>query len=55
MLSGKMPGDDKWVISSSGRHMFVSFNKDDHHLVSKPGFLATIHHGKKFNDIKIVY
>ena len=46
-----MPNDDKWVISSSGHHMFVSFSKS---LVSKPGFLAKIHHGKKLKDIKIV-
>ena len=49
-----MPNDDKWVISSSGHHMFVSFSKSQYFLVSKPGFLAKIHHGKKLKDIKIV-
>ena len=49
-----MPNDDKWVISSSGHHMFVSFSKSQHFLLSKPGFLAKIHHGKKLKDIKIV-
>ena len=46
-----MPNDDKWVISSSGHHMFVSFIIGD--LVSKPGFLAKIHYGKKINNIRI--
>ena len=45
-----MPNDDKWVISSSGHHMFVSFNVDI--MVSKPGFLATIHYGNEINNIK---
>ena len=44
-LTGIMPNDDKWVISSSGHHMFVSFNVWLH--VSGPGFLAKIHYGKK--------
>ena len=43
ILSGIMPNDDKWVISSSGNHMFVSFNVDI--LASRPGFTATIHYG----------
>ena len=46
-----MPNDDKWVISSSGHHMFVSFNVDI--LVSRPGFIAKIHYGNKIKNIKI--
>ena len=46
-----MPNDDKWVISSSGRHMFVSFSVS--YLVSRPGFIAKIHYGNEINDIKI--
>ena len=44
-LSGKMSNDDKWVISSSGHHMFVSFNVGS--KVPYPGFLAKIHYGNK--------
>ena len=51
-LSRKMTNDDEWVISSSGHHMFVSFNVDI--LVSDPGFLATIHYGNEIIDIKIL-
>ena len=38
-----MPNDDKWVISSSGHNMFVSFNIWV--LTSHPGFTAKIHYG----------
>ena len=48
-LSGTMPNDDKWVISSSGHHMFVSFNV---WTISRPGFIAKIHYGNEINDIK---
>ena len=41
-LTGLMPNDDKWTISSSGHHMFVRF---DIALVSHPGFNAKIHYG----------
>ena len=42
---GKMPHDEKWVISSSGRHMFLDFviNNFNFH----PGFSADIHFGKE--------
>ena len=50
-LSGTMPNNDKWVISSSGHHMFISFSKSQYFGVSKPGFLANIHYGKKLKDI----
>ena len=46
-----MSKDDKWVISSSGHHMFVSFNVWI--MVSDPGFLAKIHYGNKIKNIKI--
>ena len=49
-LTGIMSNDDKWVISSSGNHMFVSFNVG---MVSKPGFTATIHHSNDIKNIKI--
>ena len=51
-LTGTMPNDDKWVISSSGHHMFVSFSVDG--LSSRPGFLAKIHYGNEINDTKFV-
>ena len=46
-VSGKMDNDETWVISTSGRHMFVDFVVDV--LNSKPGFSANIHFG---NEIK---
>ena len=46
-IFGKMPHDEKWVISSSGRHMFVDFVIDN--IKSYPGFSADIHFG---NEIK---
>ena len=49
-LSGAMPNNDKWVISSSGHHMFVSFSIS--FLNSRPGFIAKIHYGNEINDIK---
>ena len=47
-----MPNDDKWVISSSGHHMFVGFNVRI--FVSEPGFTARIHYGNKIKNIKRV-
>ena len=46
-VSGKMPNDETWVISSTGRHMFVTFVIDN--LNYNPGFSANIHFG---NEIK---
>ena len=54
-LSGAMPNNDKWVISSSGHHMFVSFSDSDYFLISRPGFTAKIHFGNKIKNFKIVY
>ena len=47
-VSGKMPNDEIWVISSSGRHMFVDFVIDG--LNSRPGFSANIHFGNEINN-----
>ena len=49
-----MPQDDKWVISSSGHHMFVSFKSYSGSITKKsiPGFIAKIHYGNYINDIK---
>ena len=44
-VSGKMPNDETWVISTSGRHMFIDFVVDILH--PKPGFSANIHFGNK--------
>ena len=46
-IFGKMPYDEKWVISSSGRHIFVDFVIGS--VASRPGFSAKIHFG---NTIK---
>ena len=51
-LSGKMTDDQKWVISSSGHHIFVSFNVDN--VNSMPGFFANIYYGNKIKNIQIV-
>ena len=50
-----MPQDDKWVISSSGHHMFVSFKFFDQSVSKKaiPGFIAKIHYGNYINDVSI--
>ena len=42
-----MSNIDKWVISSSGHHMFVSFNVGV--LNSRPGFTAKVHQGNEIN------
>ena len=44
-VSGKMDNGETWVISTSGRHMFVDFVVDI--LNSKPGFSANIHFGNE--------
>ena len=41
-LTGTMPNDDKWVISSRRHHMFVSFIYGIGHT---SGFQAKIHYG----------
>ena len=44
-VSGKMDNDETWVISSSGRHMFVDSVVDI--LDYETGFSAIIHFGNK--------
>ena len=49
-----MPNDtlSKWVISSSGQHMFVYFTLPKLAHSGKPGFIAKIHYGNEIiNDI----
>ena len=41
-----MSNDAKWIISSSGRYMYIRFSVDDE--TSSTGFLAKIHYGKDF-------
>ena len=43
-LYGLMSNDTKWIISSSGRYMFVRFETDDDS--DSTGFSANIHYGK---------
>ena len=52
-VSGKMPNDEMWVISSSGRHMFVDFVINI--LASRPGFSANIHFGNEINNFTTTY
>ena len=42
-LSGSMSDDNKWIISSSGRYMFVILSNDEFLLPTR--FLAKIHNG----------
>ena len=49
-MEGKMPNDDKRVIISTGRYMFVSYNPG--HQITNPGFLAKIHYGNEIIDMK---
>ena len=44
-LSGSMSDDNKWIISSSGRYMFVRFAVNTEY--SPTGFLAKIHYGNE--------
>ena len=46
-IFGKMPHDEKEVISSSGRHMFVDF-VEGLNSPGKPGFSASIYFGNKY-------
>ena len=42
-LSGSMSDDNKWIISSSGRYMFVILSNAEFLLPTR--FLAKIHNG----------
>ena len=48
-LYGSMSNDVKWIISSSGRYMYIRFSVDDYssYSPSSTGFLAKIHYGKE--------
>ena len=48
-----MKNNDKWVISSTGHHMFVSFSMDPLFLVSGPGFMAKIHYSNEKSTILV--
>ena len=50
-LSGSMSNDVKWIISSSGRYMFVRFAVN---YYDSTGFLAKIHYGNEFLNKKLV-
>ena len=52
-VSDKMPNDEMWVISSSGRHMFVDFVIGT--VISHPGFSANIHFGNEINNFTTTY
>ena len=45
-LGGSKSNDVKWIISSSGRYMYIRFSVDDSSSTST-GFLAKIHYGKE--------
>ena len=45
-LSGSMSNDNKWIISSSERYMFVRFAVETT-VVHSTGFLAKIHYGNE--------
>ena len=49
-LLRKMYKDDKWVISSTGHNMFVSYSPG--FQMPNPGFLAKIHYGNEIIDMK---
>ena len=51
ILSGSMSNDVKWIISSSGRYMFVRFAVDI--WSSSTGFLAKIHYGNEILNQKL--
>ena len=48
-VSGSMTNDDKWIISGSGRHIFVRFvigiTIGNSFMNAFPGFSAKIHFG----------
>ena len=51
-VSGKMTNDEKWVISSSGSHMFIHYLVQN--VVSRPGFHAQIHYGNDINNLPVM-
>ena len=51
-LSNSMSNDVKWIISSSGRYMFVRFAVDK--FETSKGFLAKIHYGNEILNKRLV-
>ena len=51
-LTRTMTHDDKWVVSSSGSHMFIHYVVQTE--VSRPGFLAQIHYGNDINNLRVM-
>ena len=51
-LSGSMSNDNKWIISSSGRYMFLRFAVQSWGI--NIGFNAKIHYGKGIPWKKLV-
>ena len=51
-LCGSMSNDVKWIISSSGRYMFLRLTVND--MDSSKGFLAKIHYGNEILNQKLV-
>ena len=51
-VGGSMSNDVKWIISSSGRYMFLRFTVNT--AFSKTGFLAKIHYGNEILNKKLV-
>ena len=45
-LSGSMPNDAKWIISSSGQYMFVRFAIGSTISSTGFGFSANLHYGR---------
>ena len=52
-LYGAMSNDDKWIISSSGRYMFVRFAVGPNFYTT--GFLAKIHYGNEILNQNLVH
>ena len=49
-----MANDAKWIITSSGRYMFVRFAVDIDQYDTSTGFLAKIHYGNEILNQKLV-
>ena len=52
-LTGEMNTEDKWVLSSSGQHMYIKFDMGI--LSSYGGFSANIHYGIKFKKFLLTF
>ena len=52
-LYDSMSNNVKWIVSSSGRYMFVRFTVDTVTEYSSTGFLAKIHYGNEILNNKV--